>query len=437
MLHGGGATRGLSTIPILYGYLVKNIEQDLPSIQPSLSASDALAHAKQITNTGHLSTRDEHVKLFVQLDKNQMAQLMYLVSYVVEGAQPSRPFVMINANTGARIKQWDGLTHERKAIGPGGNTKTGAYLYGTDYDYLRITDDCLTKTENVVTVDLQGERDMRKTSPFRFTSCTNATPRNDYQQINGANSPINDAHYFGHIIFNLYNDWFGKGPLVDKNGKNAPLYMRVHYGQGYENAFWDGKTMTFGDGGKLFYPLVSLDVAAHEISHGFTEQHSDLIYTGQSGGINESFSDMAGEAAKYYMRGKNDWLVGTDIFKQEGGALRYFKQPSMDGRSIDNAKDFTEYMDPHHSSGVFNRAFYLLATQKGWNIRKAFEVFTDANKTYWNAESDFSHAACGVIRAAVYRRYSSADVAQAFSEVGVTCTDRDNWWERKKKTNKR
>ena len=107
----------------------------------------------------------------------------------------------------------------------------------------------------------------------------------------------------------MYNDWVGTAPLTFQ------LKMRVHYGNNYENAFWDGSAMTFGDGQNTFYPLVSLDVSAHEVSHGFTEQNSGLIYSGKSGGLNEAFSDMAGEAAEFYMKGSNDWLVGQEILK--------------------------------------------------------------------------------------------------------------------------
>ncbi|MEP0178001.1 MAG: M4 family metallopeptidase [Paraglaciecola sp.] len=73
--------------------------------------------------------------------------------------------------------------------------------------------------------------------------------------------------------------------------------------------------MTFGDGANTFYPLVSLDVSSHEVSHGYTEQNSNLVYSGKSGGLNEAFSDMAGEAAEYYMLGENDWLVGRKYSK--------------------------------------------------------------------------------------------------------------------------
>ena len=132
----------------------------------------------------------------------------------------------------------------------------------------------------------------------------------------------------------MYGAYLGVAPLTFQ------LTMRVHYSNNYENAFWDGASMTFGDGATTFYPLVSLDVSAHEVSHGFTEQNSNLTYSGQSGGINEAYSDMAGEAAEFYMRGSNDFKVGAEIFKGTG-ALRYMYNPPLDGRSIDNAANYT------------------------------------------------------------------------------------------------
>ena len=79
---------------------------------------------------------------------------------------------------------------------------------------------------------------------------------------------MNDGYYFGGVIFGMYKDWYGIAPLKNQ------LVMRMHYGSNYENAFWNGIAMTFGDGGRMFHPLVSLDVSAHEVSHGFTEQNS-------------------------------------------------------------------------------------------------------------------------------------------------------------------
>ncbi len=267
----------------------------------------------------------------------------------------------------------------------------------------------MNTNNNVITVNLNGGTS--GSTPFQFTC-----PRNEYKQINGAYSPINDAHFFGNVIFNMYRDWFNLRPI------SQTLYMKVHYSSNYENAFWDGTAMYFGDGATTFYPLVSLDVSAHEVSHGFTEQNSGLVYSGQSGGMNEAFSDMAGEAAEYYARnGVNDWLVGTEIFKSSG-ALRYFADPTRDGRSIDNASKYTSGLDVHYSSGVYNKAFYTLAKTAGWNTRKAFEVMVDANRLYWTPNSTFNQGACGVEKAATARGYVTADVTKAFAAVGVSCS---------------
>src|SRR3546814_5263210 len=108
---------------------------------------------------------------------------------------------------------------------------------------------------------------------------------------------------------------------------------------------------------------------------------------------------MSGDAAECYDRGSNDWLVVADIMKS-GTALRWMCTPTMDGGSIDNAADFTSTMDVHYSSGVYNKAFCLLAKTTGWDTKKAFQVFALANKVYWNATTTFNSGACGVESAA-------------------------------------
>lgn len=306
------------------------------------------------------------------------------------------------------------------ATGPGGNEKTGQYQYDDlDLDKLQVitedNDTCTMNNANVKTVNLNGGTS--GSTAFSFTC-----PSNSHKTINGAFSPLNDAHYFGGIVFDMFQDYVGQAPLT------FPLTMRVHYGSNYENAFWDGSAMTFGDGATQFYPLVSLDVSAHEVSHGFTEQNSNLIYSGQSGGINEAFSDMAGEAAEYYMKGlnggtsSNDFLVGWEIFKAQNGALRYMCNPPLDGASIDNAASYVSGMDVHFSSGVFNKAFCLLAKSSvsGWDTRKAFKAFARANQLYWTPSSGFTSAAQAVVDAAKDLGYTAASVVSAFSTVGVT-----------------
>src|SRR3990167_2399396 len=176
--------------------------------------------------------------------------------------------------------------------------------------------------------------------------------------------------------------------------------------------------MYFGDGVKLFYPLTSLGVGAHELSHGFTSQHANLTYEKQSGGLNESYSDMAAQAAEYYSTGKNSWQIGPEIVIGEG-ALRYMDDPTKDGHSIDNVRQYNDSLNVHYTSGVFNKLFYLIATSSGWNTRKAFDVMVKANMDYWTSKTTFKMAACDVVSATKDYGYPVLAVNQAIKQIGI------------------
>lgn len=393
-----------------HGAAVYNIDEDLSDVSAKLTKKDAILKGSKTgiaAKSVGLKKHNEQSRLVIWVDDQNKAHLVYEVSYVTYGKSPSRPYLIIDANTGEVLLSYDNLQHAN-ATGPGGNLKTGKYLYGTDFDSLDVSQSgntCSMNNANVRTINLNGGTS--GSSAYSFTC-----PENTFKEINGAYSPLNDAHFFGNVIFNMYNDWLGTAPL------SFQLQMRVHYSSNYENAFWDGSAMTFGDGQNTFYPLVSLDVSAHEVSHGFTEQNSGLIYNGKPGGLNEAFSDMAGEAAEFYMKGSNDWLVGKDIFKGNG-ALRYMNNPTQDGRSIDNQSNYYSGMDVHYSSGVYNKAFYNLATTPGWDTQKAFIVMARANQLYWSAGVGWDLAGNGVMDAACDLNYDPDDVKAALAAVGV------------------
>ncbi|WP_242112832.1 M4 family metallopeptidase [Luteimonas aquatica] len=407
----------------LFGQLVNGIERDVPSVTPKLSGAQALALAKRAAFGGasNLPTANEKSDLRIWLDGDNRAHLVYVVSFLSQReGKPLRPFAIIDANSGRPLKQWDGIRHALVGTGPGGNQKTGQYEYGTDFGFLDVTQTgstCAMENANVRTIDVNHRYwTPGSPAPTNLTTYSYTCPRNTYQTINGAYAPLNDAHYYGGVIFNMYRDYMDAAPLSFK------LQMRVHFSNNYENAFWDGTGMTFGDGNTRFYPLVSLDVSAHEVSHGYTEQNSGLDGNGtQALGMNESFSDIAGEAAEYYMTGSNDFQVGAQIFKASG-ALRYMCTPSQDGRSIDNASQFTNGMDEHYSSGVYNKAFCLLAKKTGWNTKTAFQAFARANRDYWTSSMTYNQAACGVQKAAADMGLNVQDVVSAMSAVGVTAS---------------
>jgi vibriolysin len=410
----------------LHGVLVKNLDQDIPSVKPKLNAEKALNIAtKAFTSkrsTWTIENKKSDLRIYIN-PETTLGQLVYVVTFFAdsaEGGHPTRPTQVIDANTGNVIESMENLQHI-KATGAGGNFKTGKYEYGKEFSELDVTqtgDTCSMQTSKIKTIDLKGG--MLATKAYSFPCYQNNEPI-----TNGAYGPLNDAHYFAGVISNLYLNWYNTSPL------KIPITMRVHYSKNYENAFWNGSSMTFGDGMTRFYPLVSLDVASHEIAHGFTEFNSDLVYKDQSGGMNEAFSDMAGEAADFYSQGKNDFEIGSDIFKAPGKALRYMDNPPKDGKSIDHVSKFVwtipktpttpekKGTDVHHSSGIFNKAFYLLATSKGWDTRKAFDVFVKANQNYWTPTSTFVAGAKGVLEAAEDLGYPTADVVAAFAPVGI------------------
>ncbi|MGI2259328.1 M4 family metallopeptidase [Shewanella sp. GXUN23E] len=393
------------------GQVLTGIDNAEQFVKPTISSAKALTIAKSFKQGKALrGSRDDKAELWLYPAANGETYLVYMTSFVVDtDGEVSRPMSIIDAHSGKVLQSWDGINHADIGTGPGGNEKTGQYEYGTDFGYNDVEQSgttCTMNNANVKTVNLNH-------GTSGSTAFSYECPRNTVKQINGAFSPLNDAHYFGGVVYDMYSDWYNTAPLTFQ------LTMRVHYSNNYENAFWDGSAMTFGDGATTFYPLVSLDVSAHEVSHGFTEQNSGLVYANQSGGMNEAFSDMAGEAAEFYMLNSNDWLVGGSIFKGDG-ALRYFDDPTRDGRSIGHIDDYYDGIDVHFSSGIFNKAFYNLANTDGWDTRKAFEVFVIANQLYWQPNSLMYEGACGVKSAATDKGYNTADVDAAFATVGLT-----------------
>jgi len=414
-------SEGRGQVRNLFGRKVSGLAAELPRNATDMGSSRALLLGKQAAlgaRLPNLRIERDTSRRTIFIGDDGRAHLAYLVNFFADkpgGGAPTRPFVIVDAASGKVLRQWEGLTTDLVATGPGGNAKTGQYEYGTNYGYNDVSvagDQCTMNNANVKTVNLN--HGTTGTTPWTFTCY-----RNTVMAINGAYSPLNDAHYFGKVVFDMYQAYVGVAPLTFQ------LAMKVHYSNNYENAFWDGSSMTFGDGANTFYPLVSLDVSSHEVSHGFTEQNSNLTYSGRSGGMNEAFSDMAGEAAEHFMRGSADFLVGADIFKSSG-ALRYMANPPQDGRSIANAADYYPGLDVHYSSGVYNKAFYTLAHTAGWDTPWAFKVFARANQLYWTPDIGFNAGACGVGTAATDLGRSAADVAAAFAAVGVTCGQPDS-----------
>lgn len=165
-----------------------------------------------------------------------------------------------------------------------------------------------------------------------------------------------DAHWGSEMTYDYFFLEHGRNS-IDNDGFQLNSY--VHYSTGFVNAFWDGDRMTYGDGdGAGYSPLTTLDIAGHEITHGLTEFSAGLIYSGESGALNESFSDIFGNSVERFARPDDySWLLGEEI----GTAIRSMAEPNMHSNPDTYGGDFwTDGGGVHTNSGVQNHWFYIL-----------------------------------------------------------------------------
>lgn len=433
------------------GVIYQQLDTDLQNVpkfvfeksQADKAKSKALELAKKQFTSGN--AKPENAKLMVYVDENNKAHWAFLASVYLSNVGEQQiheiPVYILDAQTLKVYDSWNDMQHSRFAMdkasggGLGGNKKNVKPLV---YDGLQgdlaalkiMRDDtmqtCYLQNDDVEIIDAaHNNLQMQFACRRPDTRHNNVFWDGNMDEVNGGYSPANDALYSGTMVQNMYQQWLGV-PMLVKNGKPMKLKMYTHFGNAWENAEWDPRQqiVRLGDGKDYMYPLTSLGVVSHEVSHGYTSQHSNLIYKSQSGGMNESFSDMAAQAAEVFAYGHNSWQIGPEIMKGEE-PLRYMDIPSKDCTnpdyqcSIDHVKDFTKNLNVHYSSGIFNRAFYLLATSEGWDVRKAFTVMAHANANYWTATATFQSGACGVMSSAKDLNYDTAAIVAAFSNVGI------------------
>lgn len=194
--------------------------------------------------------------------------------------------------------------------------------------------------------------------------------------------PANEAYDGLGATFDFFADVYDRNSIDDEG---LHLGATVHYGSRYDNAFWNGQQMVFGDGdGDLFNRFtIALDVIAHELTHGVTGDEARLVYLGQAGALNESLSDVFGSLVKQYVRRETadqaDWLIGAGLFtaRVQGVALRSMKAP---GTAFDDPilgrdpqpSTMAAYVNTsadnggvHTNSGIPNHAFYLASRALG------------------------------------------------------------------------
>lgn len=339
-----------------------------------------------------------------------------------------RADVYIDAQTGAFIM-------ENKRIHHANVPATGTSLYNGNVSF--TADNSSGPYRLRQTADGNGIQTYDLNNSTNYNNAVDVTS----SSTNFTSNPTGVQAHFGAERTHKY--FYQKHGRNSYNNAGAIIRSYVSYSTNYVNAFWDGSRMTYGDGdGTNYGPLVSLDICGHEITHGVTEYSANLVYSYQSGALNESFSDIFGESIEKFASGSNDWLMGDEIGAGgSGGALRSMSNPNAYGDPDTYQGTYWysgsgDYGGVHTNSGVQNFWFYVLSEGKsgtndkgdsynvtGIGIDKAAAIAYRNLTVYLNSNSQYSDARNGAIQAAkdLYGAGSAEEIAttNAWYAVGV------------------
>ncbi|MFJ9697590.1 M4 family metallopeptidase [Kitasatospora sp. NPDC101183] len=343
----------------------------LPTLSPGLAAPNAAEQALAAVRATIGQADDDDAAALVRVDGADASEL---VVWAVDGAPrlahrttvtgeradgtPSRQKIVTDAATGAVLS-----THEeiQTAAGTGKGVNVGTVPLTTAQSGSTYSLKDSTRG-NQSTTDLKGAT---SGSGSLFTSTSNTWGNG---LASNRQSAAVDAQYGAAATWDYYKKTFNRSGIKN-NGVGAA--SRVHYGSNYVNAFWDDSCfcMTYGDGSGNTHPLTAIDVSGHEMTHGVTSATAGLIYSGESGGLNEATSDIFGTMVEWYANlpanPPNYWIGEKLNLFGNGKPLRYQDKPSKDGKSADSWYSGVGNLDVHYSSGVANHFFYLLSEGSG------------------------------------------------------------------------
>ncbi|MGI5351066.1 M4 family metallopeptidase [Streptomyces sp. CA-250714] len=338
-------------------HALKNIPAKA-SVRPATAERQALKAADAAGSKKTDADREPRKVVWLAQGKPTLAYETVVGGLQKDGT-PNELHVVTDARSGKKLFQWQGVHN-----GIGNTQYSGQVTLSTAKSGSNFT---LTDNDRGGHKTYNLNRGTSGTGSL-FTQTTDTW---------GNGSPSNaatagaDAHYGAAETWDYYKEAFGRSGIRG-DGKGA--YSRVHYGNNYVNAFWSDSCfcMTYGDGSGNAKPLTSMDVAAHEMTHGLTSATAGLIYSGESGGLNEATSDILATAVEFHSANSadpGDYLIGEKIdIRGNGTPLRYQDKPSRDGASKDNWYAGIGNIDVHYSSGPANHWFYLLSEGSGAKV---------------------------------------------------------------------
>ncbi|MGV9232366.1 M4 family metallopeptidase [Streptomyces nigra] len=408
-----------------------------PKITKSAAAGTALAASKKTEVKGAETERAPRLVVWAGAGKPVLAW-----EAVVEGVQkdgtPSELQVVTDAATGKQL-----LAAEKVHTGSGKGQFVGDVEIGT--------------TQSGSTYQLvDPDRANQKTYDLNQGTSGTGTLFTDDNDVWGNGQPSDrqtagvDVAYGAAATWDYFKDGYGRNGI---RNDGVAAYSRAHYGNNYVNAFWQDSCfcMTYGDGSGNTHPLTALDVAAHEMSHGVTAATAGLVYSGESGGLNEATSDIFAAAVEFHEdlpADPGDYFVGEKIdINGDGTPLRYMDKPSKDGASKDNWSSTLGGIDVHYSSGPANHFFYLLSEGSGpktvngvdydsptydgqpvtgIGIENAAAIWYRALTTYMTSTTNYAGARTATLSAAadLFGAYSPTYLAVADAWAGINVGNR-------------
>nr|WP_315258168.1 M4 family metallopeptidase [uncultured Duganella sp.] len=374
--------------------------------------------------------------------------------------------VVVGARSGAIIAQWPAL---QTVIGSGHSQYNGVVPVSTSATAggFQMLDPARGSGGRYGGMAITNANHSSPNNPDPGSVYSNSSNSwGDGQQYNGGSTTnANGQTAAVNALWGLMNTYDANKNVLgwqSLDGNNTATYIAAHVGTSYDNAFYDDscRCMYIGDGNS-FTSLGAIDVIGHEMSHGVTAATADLIYAGESGGLNESNSDIGGEMVEAYARAGgsgavipasgNDWMMGAEI-SRSGQPLRWMYKPIKDGSSPDAWSVNLKNLDVHYSSGPNNRMFYFLAqgskadaagdyhspyltrtplAMTGIGNDKAYRIWFKALTTKFTASTNYADARNKVLQAAqelygatskeaiaVQRAYAAINVGADIDEEG-------------------
>ena len=392
----------------------------------------------------------------------------YVQTRLLANNRPVYHDTVINAKTGAIIAQWKAL---QTVVGTGNSQYNGSVpinttLSGSTYSLKDATRGTGGLFGAMAITNANHSSSNSPSAGSIYTNSSNVWGDGQQYISGGSTTNANGQTAAVNAMWGLMNTYDTLKNVLgwqSLDGNNTATYIAAHVDNNYDNAFYDDscKCMFIGDGSS-FKSLGSIDVIGHEMSHGVTDSTSGLIYSGESGGLNESNSDIGGEMVEAYARAGgtgnvipnsgNDWQMGTEISKT-GQPLRWMYKPSKDGSSPNAWSSTIKNLDVHYSSGPNNRAFYFLAkgsnsssssdfyssylnksplAMTGIGSDKAYRIWFKAATTKFTASTNYADARAKVLSSAeelygvgsaeataVKRAYAAINVGSDVDEGGA------------------